>query len=820
VKQLLWVFLVLIIAPAAIADPSCRRGFRFAEATVTGFPISSAAYGDFNEDGRPDIAVMMSDGSRIVTLNRGGHVFEPLNREQPSGVSQAGPLVTATDVNRDGHLDLVYRVYNVITVALGNGNGSFQQPRVTILRDNTDQSWRLVDFNHDGLLDFIGSDFSSSGITYVQSAGDGTFLTAAQVPLGSSSGLQSITAIIGDFDGDGQYDYVRIATDLTTFNATDVERFGWNDGTFHFTQSDERLVLPHSVRALDIDGDGAEELVAIDNGSLVIGHARNRRLTVERIAIAPPGTSPSLTDAVMTDANGDGIRDLVFSSRNAICIVPGTAGGSFGAAMFYEVPGSRGLTVADLDGDGRADFAPTFGADGLSVLYGGTLINGPPNSSRVYATGFLPSGFEHVDVDGDGILDLVAISGEGSMAAEVLFGDGTGAFPRYGKPFTISDSKYNTAPVFAADYDGDGRADLAIAPYIPGVAKPLLTFASAAGFDGPTSAIDADTIVGRVSLGSSTPSGIIALRGDDVQLITVSSGRQLTANTIYHRAAGDRMIVVRTPPGMPAQIAAVSQSAIRLVTRDGDVWRETSIATQFYSVSWIAAADLDGDGRTDYVVIDSTLRTFYGTADQHFEQRGSGGTWGFIDSATPVDFDHDGLIDIVVTSRQNFGDPGFVQVLRNQGSRNFESYAMSMTAAPYRNGVVVDDIDGDGWVDVVIPSFDGADVLTNSCVTPRLAVALAPGNPVEGGHVQLVVHALSTDGFAVGGIYIEEAGKTLTTQQPNRAYDLATIVWSSPALTAGAHMYTIRYQDQFEGTSETTVTFSAYVPPPRRRAGK
>jgi len=801
---------------AANADEACRRGFRYAEAVITGSLITSAAYGDFDEDSLADVAVMMPADQRVVALNRGGHVFEPLARESLGNLQR--PLVTAADVDRDGHLDLVYRKGGGISVARGNGNGSFRPLVQTLLQNNSDESWRLVDFNHDGLLDFIGFDRFTSRITFTQSVGDATFRDTVKIAL-TDGNVQSVAVTAGDFDGDGQFDVLRIATDLATSKI--VQRFGWNDGTDHFTQTDERVDLPQSAQPVDLDGDGAEELVAIDNGMLVIGRISNRRLTAERIEVAPPGTTLTMTDPVAIDVDGDGNRDLVFKSGHTIGVIRGTSDKRFRGATFYELPGSNGLVRVDLDGDGRADFAPTSGDQGLAVIYGGSLAAAQPNASRVDPVGFVPSSLERVDVDGDHNADLIVTSLDGPKTVEVLFGDGTGGFPRYGNRFVITDVSYNSGRTFAADYDGDGRADLAITPSTePGVTKPpLLTFGSVSGFDASPLTVDANAIVGQVSLGSQ-PSGFIAVRGDDVQLITVSAGRHFTASTIYHRPAGAIVSMVHTAPGMPAQIAVASSGGLEILTRDGDAWPKSVVTTTSQlSMSWIASADLDGDGRTDFLLSDGTLpRSFFAQGDQTYQQVQLPQALGGVTSITPADIDHDGRLDLVVTS--NNGNLGYVQVLRNEGGRVFRPYAMATTGGTPRNGVVVEDLDADGWTDVAIASFEGVEILTNICIAPRLAVSLRPDHPVEGGHVKVVVHALSTDGFAVGSISIEEHGTTLTVQQPNHAYDLATIVWSSPALTAGAHSYTIRYQDQYGGTSETTVTFTVSPLTVRRRAAR
>ena len=415
---------------AAAADTGCRRGSSFAEQPITSTGITSAAYGDFDEDGRPDVALMLNGDSRIIAVNRGA-VFQPMPLEDVPG----GRLVAAGDVNHDGHLDLIYRGSNSVQVAFGWGNGAFKPLLSSPLPRGNIGVWRIVDFNHDGSLDFV--DLGPAGYTFVQSKGDGTFGEVGHVDL-SGGFIQNVFTTAGDFDGDGNVDVVRIATELPSLQASIT--FGWNDGTFHFVETKEIAEVGFSLQPIDIDGDGAEELVAIDDGSLVIVRAKNRHVAIERIPVAPQGTRQVLMNPMMLDVNGDGIRDLVFNTGSTIGVVWGAAGNHFRDASYFELPGSESVAALDLDGDGAPDFAATSGNEGLPVLYGATLAAGRPNANRVYPMGFMPTTLALADVDGDGSRDLIAISDtypDQILRAMVLFGDGHGAFSRAAKPFAM-----------------------------------------------------------------------------------------------------------------------------------------------------------------------------------------------------------------------------------------------------------------------------------------------------------------------------------------------------------------------------------------------
>jgi hypothetical protein len=806
--------MLVLSAMTAASGADCRRGLSFAEPAITSLILDTAAYGDFNEDGRPDVALMFSD-SRIIALNRGA-VFQPMPRELISGAFSI-PLIVATDVDRDGHLDLVYRSGNVVEVALGWGNGAFR-PLLGSILPKSNSSWRMIDFDHDGALDFVDFAFNSGGFTFVRSKRDGTFAEVSHLDL-SSGFYQAISTTAGDFDGDGNVDVLRMATELPSFRS--VLTFGWNDGSLHFTETREITDVPHSLQPVDIDGDGAEELVAIEDGSLVIVRVKNRHPAIERIPVAPKGTTQTLQNLTMVDADGDGIRDLVFSAGSVVGIIPGTADHHFRDASYFELPGSGGIAVLDLDADGHPDFAATSGSQGLHVLYGATLVAGRPNANRVYPAGPISGTLALSDVNGDGIRDLVEVSLQGGEAfrATVLFGDGRGGFPRAAEPLLMP-SKFRGTSGLVGDFDGDGHADLAISSGLPAT-KPVIAFGTADGFAAPTLELDADYLAGVVSLDSSAVRQLVGVKGDDVQFFSVSSGRNVSTATIYHRPAGARVLAVRSDSNAPPRIAIVTATGIRLVTRTSNGWEESVLAdsTFYIATSAIAAADLDGDGRDDFVISGDTTRAFFARSDGTYSSLSVAAAGGFVDSITPADFDGDGKQDLVVTSRGNFGYPGVVQVLRNVAG-NFQPYATATSGAPFGGGALVQDVDGDGLPDVLIPSFDGAEIMNNICVPPRIRVVAVPADPVEGARVTLVAHAISTDAFAIGGITISEGGTVLDREQPHLAYDLATMSWTSPPLTAGTHTYRIDYDDQFAGSSQTTIAVTTKPAIPRRRAAR
>jgi hypothetical protein len=818
--------MLALAAPAAAADVSCRRSFRSADRIITALSIGSTVFGDFNEDGRTDLAFRFVYNVRLIALNR-GEVFQPLTaeylRRADSDLFDA-PLIAAANVNDDGHLDLIYRQANVISVAFGRGDGTFQ-PLVHTTLPGGSVFWRAIDFDHDGRIDFVDVD-SKGAFAFVRSNGDGSFAVVGKGNL-SLSTSENVNGSAGDFDGDGNVDVLRFAIGLNSMSLT----FGWNDGAYRVTETRVSFGVRFLPQPVDVDGDGAEDLVGIDAGSLVVLHARNRSLVVERFPVASEETSLLIRDATMIDADHDGIRDLVFSSQDSVGIVWGASGGGFRDATFYELRG-QGLALVDLDGDAVPDFVSTRGHDGLAVLDGAAVARGLLNASRVYPTGFTPAELELADVDGDGVRDLVATSGEDfTFRAAVLFGSGRGDFSRPSKSLDVKEYAYGRS--FAGDFDGDGAADLAVTRREgsgwAGTAAPMIAFGGKSGLGSTTLRLDADFLYGRVYLGASSPPVLIAGKGDDIQLVTISSGRIAASTTIYRRPPRGQIVVVRSSPDVEPQFLVVSDSekqvipgtlqTIRLVARRSLQWTEMVVGDfQYANVNGASSGDFDRDGRNDLALWDTPLGVLLAQSDGSYKSAvRSGYVSGYVDSMTAVDFDRDGWLDIVETTRGSFGDPGTAAIVHNIGG-SFDTYTTTMTAAPFRQGVIVDDIDGDGWPDLVIPSFDGAEVLLNECQTPRIRVAVVPGIPPQGTQATLVINALSTNGYVIGPITVRDGNKVVATNEFFRAYDLATMMWTTPPLSAGTHTYRIEYRDQHAGLSTVTVDIKVPAAVPRRRS--
>ena len=189
-------------------------------------PIQSAGggcpfvVGDFSGDGKPDIAWISSSGLGIQLGDGQGHFSAAKMTEIINTFS-----LVAGDFNKDGKLDIAVALARSDTgamgVLLGNGDGTFSSVRIYGPPQQQPGGIAAADFNQDGNLDLAmtaGVGFRTDQLTIYTflGNGDGSF----QPPLATPGGTNILIA--GDLNGDGKPDLI----------AGESYLLGKGDGTF------------------------------------------------------------------------------------------------------------------------------------------------------------------------------------------------------------------------------------------------------------------------------------------------------------------------------------------------------------------------------------------------------------------------------------------------------------------------------------------------------------------------------------------------------------------------------------------------------------
>jgi uncharacterized repeat protein (TIGR01451 family) len=262
---------------------------------------------------------------------------------------------------------------------------------------------------------------------------------------------------------------------------------------------------PYAVATGDLNGDGKQDMAVANSGvggvGVSLGTGRGTFASVTSYAV-----DIFFPDAIaIGDLNGDGKQDIVVASNGGgsnVAALFGSGDGSFAVpTIFNGGPGElTGVAIADVNGDGHPDlvFSNRYGdivnAGKVSVVLGdGTGGFGTPMTFPTNSTG--PTAIAVADFNRDGRAD-VAVSSVYSSAVSVLLGDGLGGF---GAPTLYASGGTYAFAVAAGDVNGDGNPDLVTGNQVPPTVGVLL--GDGHGGFGPTATYTPPDAFGTLTVG-------------------------------------------------------------------------------------------------------------------------------------------------------------------------------------------------------------------------------------------------------------------------------------------------------------------------------
>jgi FG-GAP-like repeat/Putative Ig domain len=367
-----------------IAAPEATVSFAAAaNSPLTIFNPFGITIGDFNEDGKADLAIA-AETSVNVFLGNGDGTFtqaagSPMRVPSPPYDDFASPYVgpiIAADFNNSGHLGLAVGEINneAAVILLGNGDGTFAFSSAQIANafNMPVSGLAPADFNADGSLDLAITGQISGVSSVALGYGKGAFTTAGDLfTTGFPAGLA-----VGDFNGDGKLDAIEASGGTTMIPGPGVAvSLGNGDGTF--TQaSGSPISFGQNLSAIvtcDFNGDGKLDIATTDSvGNAVIILLGNGDGTFGAPLTTPVGNGP--TAIVAGDFNNDGKLDLAVANLgdSTITLLFGNGDGTFTQASGspYAIGGGAyQVAAADFNGDGKLDLAvANLGNGTVSIL--------------------------------------------------------------------------------------------------------------------------------------------------------------------------------------------------------------------------------------------------------------------------------------------------------------------------------------------------------------------------------------------------------------------------------------------------------------------
>jgi hypothetical protein len=662
--------LIIFFLQSALAAQAQTYMFGRANFPVGAGP-SSIAMGDFNKDGIIDLAVVNeADNTVSILLGKPDGTFAA-QVTYPTGT--APTAVVTGDFNGDGNLDLAVANGNcvsgscndgTVSILLGNGDGSFRT-HVDYATGTDPSAVAAGDFNGDGKLDLAVTNAQDNTVSVLLGNGDGTLRT--QVVYATASGPQSV--IVADFNGDHKLDLAVGGSGVSVL-------LGNGDGTFQ-----KQLVSPGGspLAAADFNLDGKLDLFA--GGDILLSNG-------EGTFVLQATTYSNGVAAAAVDLNGDGKPDLVIAQSSAtysgdsVSVLLGNGDGTFvgtgaygGIVQYAEVPYPTDILVTDVNGDGKFDLVVAGSAcvvfscstpGTVSILLGfgdGTFVGGVHDPGPTFP-------LIVADFNGDGKPDIAAeytpIEAPDVTILAVFLGNGDGNFAQGGGMLLNPSCNGGgppecIGPFAAGDFNGDGKADIALACYDycpPG------------------------TVVVFIGNGD----------GNFQPPVEYPLGSQ-PANVAVGDFNGDGK------PDLALSIPGLNTISILLNNGDGTFQAHVDYPTGAVPGA-IAIGDFNGDGKLDVITATSTGFSLLpgkgdGTFGTHLDYPIAGGGT----SLSAGDFNGDGKLDLAVGS----GNSSQVFILLGNGNGTFQTPVGYATGtAPGQN--ITSDFNGDGKPDLLIGS--------------------------------------------------------------------------------------------------------------------
>ena len=346
-----------------VAVVSCGASFgppSLLPTPASGFDVMS---GDLNGDGRVDSVTTMPQADAVAVF-----LANPAGGFAPAVVYPAGDGAlegVLVDLNNDGRLDLALEGLSDAFVLFGDGAGAFGPPGSYTFAPAIVSDVRAGDFNGDGRPDLVVATFGPDNVHVLLQAVNGTFSTATTTAVSAPP----VRLVVRDMNGDDRLDVIAShQVGSPTVFGSDFVSILAGSGAGGLGSP---LVLPLGQSSWiseiadlgDLNGDGHADLgvVELSTNRVVLLFGNGASGFVPQLV---SNAAAGLIRVVSGDVNGDGSRDLVFSTTRGAAIQLGDGDGNFAAPVLHAAAASGEVRVVDVNGDGRLDIVTGSGNGG------------------------------------------------------------------------------------------------------------------------------------------------------------------------------------------------------------------------------------------------------------------------------------------------------------------------------------------------------------------------------------------------------------------------------------------------------------------------
>lgn len=686
------------------------------------------AVGDFNGDGILDLAITSGDnpGSMSILLGNGDGTFKAVST-MPSTVEYPNS-VTVADFNGDGNLDLAVSSNNsttgVVSILLGNGDGTFTSTQVNVPATACVSGVASADFNGDGNQDLVLTSAcvydQGNSVTVITGNGDGTFTTWATPQTGHDAGAVTV----GDFNGDGRPDIAVVNSDGS---ATVTVLLNKGDGTFNIADLGPSLPQrgPAMIASGDFNGNSTVDLAVPDINTDTVEIYEGKGDGTFLLSALQPATGRLVNSIVAADFNGDGRADIATDNivDSTVTVLLSELTETASTAAIEVAPGSTGphLVEASYSGDSNYDASvsatavlwgqPPVTTTALMITSGGKAATTVPPDTAVTLTATVLAGSSPLTRGQVNFCDATAktCTDIHLVGSAQLTTSGTATFTYIPGP-----GQYSYKAVLQENAYGLSSASPEVA----------LTVNQPAHTTVPTST----GLVLSGSIGNYTLTATVVETG---------STQPLTGNVSFLDTSYSNTVLASSALGS---------------STPGLAWAASSIPFVNIGTIMIASGDFNGDGIPDIAAVSTnagTVTIFLGNGDGTFKTIAGPTLSGYTTAVVAGDFNGDGKTDLAVSwvvSGDTYFEPGNLAIFLGKGDGTFTAVASSPAVGDNASVFAAVDFNGDGKLDLLVN-----EAANNESTNTRILLGNGDGTfaeaPATGLFSTVAVADLNGDGF-------------------------------------------------------------------------
>ena len=697
---------------------------------TTGTNPLAVAVGDVDGDAKPDVVVVNNTANTVSVFRNtstiGNFSFDA-KVDYATGVKPSAVLLA--DMDNDRKMDIVVLNNGSTNVSVFKNNctsGTISfAARVNGATGTTGYNTNAIavgDIDHDGYLDIIATNGLKNTISILLNTSTSTaisFATKVEYPTGTSPH----GVAIGDIDGDTNIDIVvannsgnsvSVIKNLTSMTGTTAmaAKVDYSVGTG-----------PQAVALGDIDNDGKLDIITSNFTSGSVSILRNTSFsnTISLSTAVNKTTAASAQSIGLADIDGDGKVDITNANSAGIISVLKNSKKKTTPSFVTAVGFSTGTanvfhTMGDVDGDGKIDAVVLDNtSNSFVVLRNGPTYSNNANLSAITTTAgtispvFSASTYSYtasVPNTNTGIT-ITATKQQDSAKIQIQMNGGAFVNINSGSPsmlYTLASGE-NTYNIKVTAQDGT-----TVQTYTLVVTKAAVPIISAIT---PSSAPVGTTATITGKFFNSIAANNIVFFGGVQAAVTAATATSLSV-TVPTGATYGPVTVLNTD--------ALLTSTSKVFFNPTFKPNKGSIDTMDMTVSAnfgvngypsnLAVGDIDGDGKSDAVVLDkvnsklSVLRNTSSSGSVNFAPKVDFTTLSSTETVKLGDINNDGKLDVVVV---NFLTDS-VSIYRNTSTIGAISFAAKvnilcgLSIGTYRK-CVIGDIDGDGKPDITLGTY-------------------------------------------------------------------------------------------------------------------